>query len=1380
MWAATWQRGGHWITLGMWLVMSSFGGRAFAGLSTTGKWTYIPNAIDGARWDSIAAGKLISGGGTHLALLHGNGDTTWVIHWHEEHRAPRLWLFKPDSSNTTWGFPVANDLTDAFCAGQSTLADGRLLVVGGTIHGVIGETHVNAFDPKRWYEAADPQQAKLGNGWTRQDTTAFGRWYPTCTTLGDGKVLATSGTQYAYMGLTGGGNGSSTLYNDLRTLPLTRYPEWNTDPTTVHPAARQGHSLNFNWDTGRIVMFGGQGSGGTLIPTDSVMLAWRQDTHTGIGWSWESMYTAADPRPGRGYPRPRWRHAAAMLGDTLVIFGGLASDNTVMRDVWMLDFGLAPPRWTQIDPDSGSSEPYILPGPRYGHVATMDRGIDSETIPVPKMLIFGGKRDASNLAAADAWSLLIRRNGDTGSVNWKWKKEAAGGSGAPSIRDGAAAVMDGLSNDRHNAMTKRNLLLFGGDGFFGPLNDLWALTRGNTSAADSTFSWRLLAPSGPPGRWQHAMVYDEQWDALRVFGGNLNHWNAAASPANDLWSISLVGLNALAAGAPLDSTWKQEWMGNSAPEARIGHAAVYDARIVFAHIPERFDPSVGLLGRWSKLTTAPKRISDYPHMFLLRNGKVFYAGNGPESDASSKTSYVLDTNDTWIASSQSGFNGGSSVLVGTQTQDKVLKYGGRFVATKEQKTATINTVTGSTAWSTFAENLGHTNRRFHNLTWLPTGKLLLTGGRDQGHQPVKATNMWDPATGQWLLQETLLAPDLEERQYHSAALLLPDGRVLAASGLVPGVFAPASATIFAPPYLYNGPRPVIQSSPSQVSHGEVFEITTDPAPIASICLIRPGAVTHGFNQGQMYVPLSSSGTPPNLQVVAPASTNVAPPGEYLLFVVNGAGVPSIAKWVHLPDQEAPGQVTDLEMLVGPSSVNAYWTPAGDDGYTGQATAYELRYHTQWITESNWNQAAIGATGPGGGGNVLVFGLDACRLYYFAVKTRDNANNWSPLGNVASCMTWCGAGPGAAALDDAGSLSVTDAGQKLICAVGRGDGGGVTAFAQVGGGSTNLDSIRVVYVDHSPDTVAWARSGQSAIVLGARSPAHRVVTEAGTDARGQFKDAGGSGYLTKPGEILAVRLSSSETSEVGGLVLETGPWDGGNTAFGTGVRVEALTSAGVWIQRGRFLPRTGGGSIIVEGLAGDSLRLTFDGPYRLCSVGKVVATGLTSGSGQLPLLSGQHSRLGTVELGDSGPVATTLGSGERFQVTFGSLPVEDHRVRDRFVEYIASNGVSEEADGSVAELGLPGEFALRQNRPNPFSARTAIHFDLPVATRVELDMFDIQGRRIRGLVNVTYPAGYHAVDWDKRTTDGGMVRPGVYLYRMRAGTFQARKKMVVLP
>jgi hypothetical protein len=94
--------------------------------------------------------------------------------------------------------------------------------------------------------------------------------------------------------------------------------------------------------------------------------------------------------------------------------------------------------------------------------------------------------------------------------------------------------------------------------------------------------------------------------------------------------------------------------------------------------------------------------------------------------------------------------------------------------------------------------------------------------------------------------------------------------------------------------------------------------------------------------------------------------------------------------------------------------------------------------------------------------------------------------------------------------------------------------------------------------------------------------------------------------------------------------------------------------------------------------------------------------------------------------------------------------------------------------------LPKVFSLAQNRPNPFAGRTDIHFGLPTESRVEIEVLDVQGRLIRRLTSATLPAGFHVSTWNGTNAVGNRVGPGLYFYRMRAGTFTDRKRLVLLP
>jgi hypothetical protein len=131
-----------------------------------------------------------------------------------------------------------------------------------------------------------------------------------------------------------------------------------------------------------------------------------------------------------------------------------------------------------------------------------------------------------------------------------------------------------------------------------------------------------------------------------------------------------------------------------------------------------------------------------------------------------------------------------------------------------------------------------------------------------------------------------------------------------------------------------------------------------------------------------------------------------------------------------------------------------------------------------------------------------------------------------------------------------------------------------------------------------------------------------------------------------------------------------------------------------------------------------------------------------------------------------------------------------------VAYFSFSGVVEQVyfggkalrgeSGVKASRSIPSapeprwEFALLQNRPNPFSRATTFEFVLPHPAPTRLDVFDMQGRRVRTVVNRMLGAGVHQVEWDRRTKLGELARPGVYFYRLSAGLHVAQMRMVVLP
>jgi hypothetical protein len=195
-----------------------------------------------------------------------------------------------------------------------------------------------------------------------------------------------------------------------------------------------------------------------------------------------------------------------------------------------------------------------------------------------------------------------------------------------------------------------------------------------------------------------------------------------------------------------------------------------------------------------------------------------------------------------------------------------------------------------------------TPRRHLNATVLPDGEVLVTGGLSGGGFNNLATaqhsaQLWDPANPTvW----TQLASNSRDRGYHSVSLLLPDATVLhggSGNATVPGTSTPypdeENHEIFQPPYLFKGARPTITSAPNTVAPGATFTVATpNAAQITTVRIIRLGSVTHAFDQNGRALTLSFVVSGGGLSVTAEGNHNLAPPGHYMLFILNRNGVPS--------------------------------------------------------------------------------------------------------------------------------------------------------------------------------------------------------------------------------------------------------------------------------------------------------------------------------------------------------------------------------------------------------------------------------------------------------------------------------------------------------
>lgn len=324
----------------------------------------------------------------------------------------------------------------------------------------------------------------------------------------------------------------------------------------------------------------------------------------------------------------------------------------------------------------------------------------------------------------------------------------------------------------------------------------------------------------------------------------------------------------------------------------------------WADTPEIYDP---VANSWTTLTgisTAQVHEEEYPLSFLLPTGKIFTIAS------SVGKAYELDPiAPTWGAvAGQTLFNGSAVMYL----PGKILYSGGGTPldsTSPAQATAqTIDLTSPTPSWQPTSSM--NSARYCHTLTVLPDGKVLAIGGIDNMNQAdlsggVLTCEEWEPSTGQW----TQLAEMNVPRIYHSTAVLLPDGSVLTAGGgHADSTTSPAeyNAQYFYPPYLFQGARPTITSTPADATYGSSITVQTpDASTIGSVVLISLASDTHTLDMNQHFVPLSFVSNPGSLNVSIPSSPSLAPPGYYMLFIVNTAGIPSIAPFIQITSSGSP-------------------------------------------------------------------------------------------------------------------------------------------------------------------------------------------------------------------------------------------------------------------------------------------------------------------------------------------------------------------------------------------------------------------------------------------------------------------------------------------
>jgi hypothetical protein len=379
---------------------------------------------------------------------------------------------------------------------------------------------------------------------------------------------------------------------------------------------------------------------------------------------------------------------------------------------------------------------------------------------------------------------------------------------------------------------------------------------------------------------------------------------------------------------------------------------------------EVFDPESET---WSAPTAGPGAYTwqpMYPAVHLLRDGRLFYSGvNTFGGNATDVPPGIFDLESRAYRSvpgltADRSRDQGASVMVPPAQDHRVMVIGGGDQFRDVGATATTAIADLDAPNPSFTPGPAlDAAKMYVSAVVLPDSTVLQTGGATKtvvhNGTGVHSTQIYDPAANTW---RPVASPTVD-RLYHSSAILLPDGRV-ATFGSNPTNSFEMRIEVYTPPYLQTGTaRPVMTGGPSELHYGESARwITSQAAPIRSAVLVRPGSTTHSSDPNQRLVDLAFTKTATGVSVTMPTEPNLAPPGWYMLNVVDANGVPSVSRWVHL-DGQAPapdgGYVLDgygglhpFSIAGGPAAPKvtrtAYWpgwdiargVVRRDDGRTG--------------------------------------------------------------------------------------------------------------------------------------------------------------------------------------------------------------------------------------------------------------------------------------------------------------------------------------------------------------------------------------------------------------------------------------------------------------
>jgi hypothetical protein len=326
-------------------------------------------------------------------------------------------------------------------------------------------------------------------------------------------------------------------------------------------------------------------------------------------------------------------------------------------------------------------------------------------------------------------------------------------------------------------------------------------------------------------------------------------------------------------------------------------------------VPELFTHGAG----WTPLAVRGV-LPFYPQLTLLDDGRIFYSGGRMGAARGARPEiWNLATGQTTPVpglARPAMRNQSATVLLPPAQRQRVMIAGGggEMMHDHEMKKPQVATRSAAIAdLSVAAPRYKATGKLKHarmhlNLVLLPDRTVLASGGAAVAEHAVNAAleaEIFHPATGRWRTAAKARVP----RMYHSVALLTPDGKVITAGSNPRTGVEELRIEVFSPPYLFKGARPTLKLARDHAGYGEKLRATTHAAHLREVNLVRPSATTHSSNSEQRLLDLPFTVKGPNsVELTLPSNPNLAPPGWYMVFAVSTGGVPSMARWLHLPSE----------------------------------------------------------------------------------------------------------------------------------------------------------------------------------------------------------------------------------------------------------------------------------------------------------------------------------------------------------------------------------------------------------------------------------------------------------------------------------------------